>query len=57
MVGRIIVGKPAGPGTRPFDYWKGKPGTADWKPVPPAAEKAFPPIELILKRKTVRRAA
>ena len=41
MVGRIIVGKPGGPGTLPFDYYKGKPGTHDWVPVPAVARKAF----------------
>src|SRR5262249_26604975 len=35
MVGRIVVGRPGGPGGQPFDYYKGRPGTADWKPVPP----------------------
>jgi plastocyanin len=29
MVGRIIVGKPGGPGTLPFDYFKGKKDAAD----------------------------
>ncbi len=51
MVGRLIVGKPAGPGTLPFDYFKarGKP----WKPVPPAAQKAFPSIDDIMRRRIV----
>jgi plastocyanin len=55
MVGRIIVGRPIGPGALPFDYYKGKPGTADWKPVPEAAQKAFPSIERIMREKIVRR--
>ncbi len=51
MVGRLIVGKAIGPGTLPFDYFKalGK----HWLSVPPAAQKAFPPIAEILQRKLV----
>ncbi|HET6459645.1 MAG TPA: plastocyanin/azurin family copper-binding protein [Syntrophales bacterium] len=55
MVGRIIVGRPIGPGTLPFDYYKGKPGTADWQSVPEAAQKAFPSIDRIMREKIVRR--
>jgi plastocyanin len=55
MVGRIIVGRPIGPGALPFDYYKGKPGTADWQPVPEAAQKTFPSIERIMREKIVRR--
>ena len=44
MVGRIVVGKPAGPGTLPFDYFRGRPGTSAWVPVPAAARKAFPSV-------------
>lgn len=54
MVGRIIVGKPSGPGALPFDYYKGKPGTEDWLPVPPAAQKTFPSLERITKERIVR---
>ncbi|HVO65716.1 MAG TPA: plastocyanin/azurin family copper-binding protein [Syntrophales bacterium] len=54
MVGRIIVGKPAGPGALTFDYYKGRPGTANWQPVPEAAQKSFPSIERIMKEKIVR---
>jgi plastocyanin len=57
MVGRIVVGRPGGPGTLPFDYFKGKPDTAKWKPVPAAARKAFPSIAQIEKAKVVRRQA
>jgi plastocyanin len=57
MVGRIVVGKPSGPGTLAFDYFEGKPGTAEWKPVPEAARKAFPPIERVVQERVVRRAA
>lgn len=55
MVGRIVVGKPTGPGALPFDYFKGRAGTADWLPVPEAAQKAFPSIERIMREKIVRR--
>jgi plastocyanin len=53
MVGRIVVGKPGGPGTLPFDYFKGKPGTAGWLPVPVAARKAFPSVAKIMAQTVV----
>jgi len=51
MVGRLIVGHPSGPGALPFDYFKveGK----NWQLVPPAAQKAFPAIDEIVRRKVV----
>ncbi len=55
MVGRIIVGRPTGPGSLPFDYYRGKPGTEGWQPVPEAAQKAFPGIEQIMREKIIRR--
>ncbi|MGZ3648920.1 MAG: plastocyanin/azurin family copper-binding protein [Syntrophales bacterium] len=55
MVGRVIVGRPIGPGALPFDYYKGRPGTTGWLPVPDAAQKAFPSVERIMKEKIVRR--
>ncbi|MGH7267094.1 MAG: plastocyanin/azurin family copper-binding protein [Candidatus Rokuibacteriota bacterium] len=55
MVGRIVVGRPGGPGTLAFDYFAGRPGTDSWKPVPEAARKAFPSIERIMAERTVRR--
>jgi plastocyanin len=55
MVGRIIVGRPIGPGAMPFDYYRGKPGTAGWQPVPEAARKAFPHIDRIMRERIVRR--
>jgi plastocyanin len=55
MVGRIVVGTPSGPGTLPFDYFQGKPGTEGWKEVPMMAQKVFPSVEMILKQKIVRR--
>ena len=54
MVGRIIVGQPAGPGTLPFDYFKGDPAARDWRPVPAAAQAAFPAIEAIMNERVVR---
>jgi plastocyanin len=55
MVGRIVVGRPAGPGTLAVDYFKGKPGTSGWQPVPPEAARAFPPIKTIVEQKVVHR--
>jgi plastocyanin len=54
MVGRIIVGKPIGPGLLPFDYYKGKEEAANWQSVPDAARRAFPGIEQILRKKIIR---
>jgi plastocyanin len=54
MVGRIVVGRPAGPGTLPFDYFRDDPGTQHWRPVPPAAQAAFPPIATIMSDRLVR---
>jgi plastocyanin len=56
MVGRIVVGRPAGPGTLPFDYFVGRPGTSGWQPVPEAARKAFPAVSAIMRNRIVRRA-
>ncbi len=55
MVGRIVVGKAGGPGVLPFDYFKTTPGTSSWKPVPAAAQRVFPPVDEILKKRVVRR--
>jgi plastocyanin len=54
MVGRIVVGKPGGPGTLPFDYFTGRPGTEGWRPVPEAARKVFPTVSAIMERGIVR---
>ena len=54
MVGRIIVGKPIGPGSLPFDYYRGRPGTASWLSVPEAAQKAFPSVDKIMRERIVR---
>ena len=58
MVGRIIVGKPEGPGALPFDYFKNSAnkivGASRWKSVPLAARKTFPSVDAIMKRRVVR---
>ncbi|MGH7558071.1 MAG: plastocyanin/azurin family copper-binding protein [Gemmatimonadota bacterium] len=55
MVGRIVVGEPGrGPGTRPFDWYADRSGTDDWRPVPEAARKTFPPVDRIVREKIVR---
>lgn len=53
MVGRIVVGKPDGPGNLGFDYWVGRPGTEGWRPVPDAARRIFPDVERILAERRV----
>lgn len=55
MVGRIVVGRPEGPGTLAFDYFKGRPGTEQWQPVPLAARMAFPSVSAIVRQRIVRR--
>ena len=54
MVGRIIVGRPVGPGTLPFDYFEDDPATRHWRPVPRAAQATFPAIEAIMSERMVR---
>jgi plastocyanin len=53
MVGRIVVGKPLGPGGKPFDYWVGKRGTDGWRQVPAAARHAFPAVSRIIAERRV----
>jgi len=55
MVGRIVVGSSPGLDARPFDYWVGQPGTADWSHVPEAARAAFPTVARILAERRVHR--
>ena len=55
MVGRIIVGRPAGPGTLPFDYFRADPSKRHWQPVPEAAQRAFPAIDRIMAKAVVAR--
>jgi plastocyanin len=57
MVGRIVVGRPAGPGTLPFDYFRDDPAAQHWRPVPPAAQAAFPPVATIMAEGLVRAVA
>jgi plastocyanin len=57
MVGRIIVGKPSGPGTLPFDYFRGDPAARNWRAVPAAAQAAFPPIETVMNERVARMTA
>jgi plastocyanin len=52
MVGRLVVGRPIGPGTLPFDYFKVRGET--WDSVPPAAQQAFPTVSDIMENKVVR---
>lgn len=49
MVGRIVVGKPGGPGTLPFDYFRADPAKRGWRSVPKAAQDVFPSIDAIMK--------
>jgi len=55
MVGRIIVGEPTGPGSRPFDWFKDDPARNHWKSVPGAARDMFPAIDEIMTKRVVRR--
>ena len=53
MVGRLIVGKPAGPGALPFDYFTNDPQKRGWCSVPKPAQAAFPKVDEILALGTV----
>lgn len=53
MVGRIVLGKPLGPGAEPFDYWVGRAGTDRWRHVPDAARQTFPSVAQILSERRV----
>ena len=55
MVGRIVVGRPGGPGARPVDYFTGRAATRAWIPVPEAAQAAFPSVASIVAERVVRR--
>ena len=54
MVGRIIVGRPGGPGARPID--DAAYARKGWRPIPPAAKAAFPSIDAIMAKGVVRSA-
>jgi plastocyanin len=49
MVGRLIVGQPIGPGSAPFDWFKGLAEGRDWMPVPAAARTVFPAIGEVMR--------
>lgn len=51
MVGRLIVGNAVGPGSLSFDYFEAQ--GRHWKPVPPAAQKAFPTVADIERQRIV----
>jgi plastocyanin len=53
MVGRLIVGKATGPGSLPFDWFKGSAEGSDWLEVPPGARSALPSVADIMDRKVV----
>jgi plastocyanin len=53
MVGRIVVGKPLGPGAERFDYWAGRSGTESWRRVPAAARATLPSVARILAERRV----
>ena len=53
MVGRIVVGRPLGPGAEPFDYWVGRSGTDSWRHVPDAARQTFPSVVQIVHQRRV----
>jgi plastocyanin len=55
MVGRIVVGRPTGPGALPFEHFAGRPATEAWIPVPEAARAAFPTVAAIVADGVVRR--
>jgi hypothetical protein len=57
MVGRIIVGRPIGPGAESFDYWTGKAGTNRWQRVPSAARASFPSVGRIMAERRVHAGA
>jgi plastocyanin len=53
MVGRIVVGRPDGPGALPFNYFAAAhPG---WLAVPEEARPVFPAIDEIMRERVVRR--
>src|SRR3954447_8548465 len=52
MVGRIVVGRPGGPGARALD--DAAYARKGWRAVPPAAEAAFPSIDAIMTEGVVR---
>ncbi|MEX2374675.1 MAG: plastocyanin/azurin family copper-binding protein [Dehalococcoidia bacterium] len=54
MAGRIVVGRPAGPGYMPFDYWRRAGNPPPWKPVSSMARTTIPDVDVILREGVVR---
>src|SRR3546814_10278170 len=54
MVGRIIVGRPAGPAALPPDVYRARYAGKGWEAPPPAALSAFPEIAAIMRDRIVR---
>src|SRR3954447_26347910 len=52
MVGRIIIGRPGGPGARPPD--DAAYARQGWRAIPPAAKAAFPSINAMMTKGVVR---
>jgi plastocyanin len=52
MVGRLLEGRPSGPGTLPFGYFMTE--GRQWNLVPAAAQRMFPSVDEILRLKVVR---
>jgi len=48
MVGRLIVGESAGPGSRAFGWFEDDPAKSQWKAVPEAARDTLPAIDEIM---------
>lgn len=57
MVGRIVVGTPSGPGSKPFDYFKTLDPVPSWRDVPDAAQRNFPSIDRIVADGRVHRSS
>jgi hypothetical protein len=53
MVGHIIIGGPAGTGSRSFDDFKSDSAIADWASVPPAARRTSLSLEEVMQKRFV----
>lgn len=54
MVGRLIVGEPTGPGSRPFDWFEDDFEKSQWKAVPEAARDTLPAVDEIVAKRVIR---
>lgn len=54
MAGRLIVGRPGGPGAGPFEVAQPGPAATGWTVVPSAVRQALPTVETIMANKVVR---